>query len=215
MGAAAIFLPLIMQLVPQLFKVPGLQNVVNAVPTVGAAGGSPHAADYLPLVQAIVDTFTKAVPGAVNTQQAIEMAQANAKTAQVAAQAVLAAPDVVDELNKLAPVLDRLHKYDQDAWAAEDASRNEAANRALAQQREGPLYNNPTFLLAVLVMGLVCTVVIAVLFKGGFSTDMQAFVIGAIVGSALTAVLSFYFGSSRNSAAKDATISRLATGPRQ
>ncbi len=59
-------------------------------------------------------------------------------------------------------------------------------------------------------MVLVFVVVLAVLFKGGFSPDMQAFVIGAIVGGGLTAVLSFYFGSSRNSAAKDAMISQLA-----
>lgn len=201
-----LFLPAILQMIPQLLKVPGL---ANASPTAGASSGIQKVADYLPLIQTIVDTFTKAVPGAVNEQQAVQMAQADAKVAAKAAQAVLAAPDVVDELNRLAPVLDRLHKYEQDAWASEDASRNAAASRALEQQREGPLYNNPTFLLAVLVMALVCTVVVAVLFKGGFSTDMQAFVIGAVVGSALTAVLSFYFGSSRSSAAKDATISRL------
>jgi hypothetical protein len=116
----------------------------------------------------------------------------------------------LDYLDKVAPLLDKINTYDQSAWSAEEGSRNAAAARAIDQQKEGPLWNNPTFLLAVLMMGLVCVVVAAVLFKGGFSTDMQAFVIGAIVGGGLTAVLSFYFGSSRNSAAKDATISQLS-----
>lgn len=116
----------------------------------------------------------------------------------------------LDYLDKLGPILDRLNSYDQGAWTAEETSRNAAANRALAQQDAGPLRGNPTFLLAVFVMALVGFVVGVVLLKGGFSTDMQAFVIGAVVGSALTAVLGFYFGSSRNSSAKDATIAQLA-----
>jgi lysozyme len=210
MGAAAIFLPMIMQLIPQLFKIPGLQGVVNAVPTTGAAGGSPHASDYIPLVSSIIDTFTKAVPGAVNTQQAVELAQSDPKVAAMAAQAVLASPSVADELNKLLPVLDRLNEYDRSAFLDAETSRNAAATRGIQQQDSGPIWGNPTFLIAVMVMILVYLVVYAVLFRGSFSTDMQAFVIGAIVGGALTAVLGFYLGSSRNSAAKDATIAQLA-----
>jgi hypothetical protein len=210
MGAAMMFLPYILQMVPGLNKIPGLATAAQTIPTTGAAGGSPHAADYLPLVQAIVDAFKGAVPGAVNEQDAIAKAQANPAIAAAAAQAVLQTQDVIDQLNKLTPVLDRIHQYEKDSWASEDTSRDAAAARAIAQQKEGPLWNNPTFIIAILVMILVTVVVAAVLFKGGFSTDMQAFVIGAIVGSALTAVLSFYFGSSRNSAAKDATISQLA-----
>lgn len=124
----------------------------------------------------------------------------------------------VEYLNKLAPILDRLHQYEQAAWAAEEASRNAAAERGERIQKAGPLLNNPTFIIAVVVLFLVAVVVGTVLWKdaviagGGFSTDMQAFVIGAIVGSALTAVLSYFFGTSRSSSAKDVVISELAAG---
>jgi hypothetical protein len=116
----------------------------------------------------------------------------------------------LDYLDKLAPVLDKIASYDQQAWTAEETSRDSAASRALKQQEAGPLWSNPTFIIALVVMVLVTVVVAAVLFKGGFSTDMQAFVIGAIVGSALTAVLGFYFGSSRSSSAKDVLIGEMA-----
>ena len=46
--------------------------------------------------------------------------------------------------------------------------------------------------------------------KFGFSTDMQAFVIGAIVGSSLTAIIGYFYGSTRASAAKDITIDAIA-----
>ena len=49
-----------------------------------------------------------------------------------------------------------------------------------------------------------------VLYRDTFSSDMQSFVIGAIVGGALTAVISYFFGSSRGSAAKDIVIGELA-----
>lgn len=116
----------------------------------------------------------------------------------------------LDYMDKLGPILDKLATYDDRAWQAEESSRSAASARGLQAQEAGPLWSNPTFLIAVFVLLLVATVVCAVLFKGGFSTDMQAFVIGAIVGSALTAVLGFYFGSSRSSSAKDVLIGEMA-----
>lgn len=117
----------------------------------------------------------------------------------------------LDYADKLAPVMERLHQQSKDEWSAEESSRDSAAARAIQQQmQDGGPFKNPTFIIAIFILALVAVVVGAVLFKGGFSTDMQAFVIGAIVGSALTAVISFYFGSSRNSAAKDFTIGAIA-----
>lgn len=117
----------------------------------------------------------------------------------------------LDYLDKLGPVIDKLHQFSRDEWTSEEQSRDAAAARSIQQQQQdgGPLAN-PTFIIAIFILGLVAVVVGAVLFRGGFSTDMQAFVIGAVVGSSLTAVISFYFGSSRASAAKDVTISQIA-----
>jgi muramidase (phage lysozyme) len=116
----------------------------------------------------------------------------------------------LDYLDKLGPVLDKLAGFDAQAWQAEESSRDGAAARALRQQEAGSPWTNPTFIIAIAVMVLVSVVVGAVLFKGGFSTDMQAYVIGAIVGSSLTGVLGFYFGSSRSSSAKDVLIGEMA-----
>lgn len=120
--------------------------------------------------------------------------------------------NALDQLDKLMPVLDKLAEVEKGAWAAEETSRAAAGDRGLAMQAAGPLYNNPTFLVAAFVMALVAVVVFAVLFRGGFSVDMQAFVIGAIVGGALTAVLSYFLGSSRSSGAKDVLIAQLSSG---
>jgi hypothetical protein len=116
----------------------------------------------------------------------------------------------LDYLEKLGPLLDKLSAMDQSVWAAEEVSRDAAARRGASIQDSGPIYGNPQFLIACFILTLVSVVVGAVLFKGGFSTDMQAFVIGAVVGTALTNVLSFFFGSSRSSSGKDVVIAQMA-----
>lgn len=122
----------------------------------------------------------------------------------------------LDWIEKIVPLIDKIAAYDRQAWNAEEASRKAAAERSM-QMSEGPLFRNPTFLLAICIMTLVTFVVVIVLLKDvfaegkGFSTDMQAFVIGAVVGSALTAIIQFFFGSSRSSGAKDVLISEMAS----
>lgn len=191
-------MPLLVALLPSILQLfaPRAQAQLQKITGSGPDVVEPFLAQLFGKIQAVTGQAdpVQAVAALKNTPALVATVQESA----------------LDYLDKLAPILDRIDKYDQSAWTAEDAGRNAAATRALAQQDAGPLYGNPTFLLAVFVMALVGFVVGVVLLKGGFSTDMQAFVIGAVVGSALTAVLGFYFGSSRNSSAKDATIAQLA-----
>lgn len=121
-----------------------------------------------------------------------------------------------DYLDKLAPILDKLAEYDKVAWTASEASMAAAGERA-AKMAEGPLRTNPAFILSMLIIAMVAGVVFSVLWKDvvapgavPFSSDMQAFVIGAIVGAAMTAVLNFSFGTTRQSGAKDVLIAEMA-----
>lgn len=114
-----------------------------------------------------------------------------------------------DWLSQMTPLLDRLDAYERGAWAASEDSLDRASARGERMQ-EGGLLTNPQFIIASFIMAMVAGVVFTVLSRDSFSTDMQSFVIGAIVGGALTAVISFFFGTSRSSAAKDVVISEMA-----
>lgn len=114
-----------------------------------------------------------------------------------------------DWLSQVAPLMDKIDAFERGAWAAEEGSRDAAAKRGAAMQEAGIL-GNPQFVIASFILAMVAGVVFTVLYRDTFSTDMQSFVIGAIVGGALTAVISFFFGTSRSSAAKDVVIGELA-----
>ena len=132
-----------------------------------------------------------------------------------------------DWFKQIAPAVDKIAALEKGEWDAEELSRNNAADRGARMQEQGPLLGNPQFLIAIGILLMVAGVVLSVLWKdailamfigkealgpggAGFSTDMQAFVIGAIVGAALTAVIGYFFGSTRQSAAKDLTIGEMA-----
>lgn len=114
-----------------------------------------------------------------------------------------------DWLSQVAPLMDKIDAYERGAWAASEDSLDRAAARG-ARMQEAGLSRNPQFIVAAFIMCMVAGVVFTVLYRDTFSTDMQSFVIGAIVGGALTAVISYFFGTSRSSSAKDATINELA-----
>lgn len=112
------------------------------------------------------------------------------------------------------PMMDFIAAREDREWSASEESADRAAARTSRMQDSGPIYNNPTFIISAFVMALVTMVVSAVLFTTGdaaFSNDMKAFVIGAIVGTSLSAVLAYFLGTSRQSAAKDSTIADLAS----
>jgi hypothetical protein len=167
----------------------------------------------------VVEQFAKSVidkvselTGKPDPIQAVAAITADPKPATV--QAVQ--EHALDYLDKLAPVLEKLAGFDQQVWQAEEGSRTAAAGRSADLQREG-VWSNPAFIVAILILLMVGGVVFTVLYRDvvfagsiAFSSDMQSFVIGAVVGSAFTAVVSFFFGSSRSSSAKDVLIGEMA-----
>ena len=191
----ALLLPLLQSIIPVLGArvAPRIDKVLKT-PGVGET----FVADFFAQLQQIT--------GMPNpTQAAAALERATPETIKQAENMAL------EQLDRLVPIMDRAHQYQREEWTASEESIDRAAARSIQQQAvDGGPFANPTFMIAIFILTLVAVVVGAVLFKGGFSTDMQAFVIGAVVGSALTAVLGFYFGSSRTSSAKDATIAQLA-----
>lgn len=115
----------------------------------------------------------------------------------------------VDWFARMQPALDKIAALEAAAWAAEEASRDAAAKRSAVMDAAG-FWTSAQFWIAAFILANVSGVVFTVLYRDTFSSDMQSFVIGAIVGGALTAVISYFFGSSRNSAAKDIVIGDLA-----
>ena len=75
----------------------------------------------------------------------------------------------------------------------------EYPERGLRAQEAGPLYANPTFIVSMFVLVLTAVVVMTVLFREGFSPDMQAFVIGNVIGGGFMGVLGYWIGTTRSS----------------
>jgi muramidase (phage lysozyme) len=134
----------------------------------------------------------------------------------------------IDYLAKVSPFLDKIAAFEQAEWTASETAINNAAARNRATQGL-PLETDRAFLVSTAILAMVGFVVVSVLWKDmllywilpqavvdrigvvGFSTDMQSFVIGAIVGGALTAVIAYFLGSNKQSAAKDAAIQTLTS----
>jgi hypothetical protein len=158
----------------------------------------------------------------VQVVAALQKAQAETNTPGAVAPTIQQLQDAaLDWLDKIGPVIDKLAVYDQQAWAAEESSRQAAALRNSQMAQEGA-FKNPAFIISLVILAMVGFVVGSVLWKDaimyafgatagmGFSSDMQSFTIGAIVGGALTAIVSYFLGSSRSSSAKDALIGEMA-----
>jgi muramidase (phage lysozyme) len=165
---ATLFLPAILSMIPQL---------------VGAFSKGGKGEANQALAQTVVDVFTAAVPGAVNTQQAVEMAQANPALVSAARQAIVTHPDVIGLL--------------------EVGGGIPAARVANANPQQIPFYKNPGFIMACLLSPLIYMVVYKTMWDPTFSEQLKTVVVTAVLSGLLGALTGFYFGSSLSSAKKD------------
>lgn len=124
--------------------------------------------------------------------------------------------DVLDDLERMAPMLERIHSQQRDEWTAEESSRDTAAARAKTE---------PWDMTKVLVgsMLLIVTMSFGFLFwlAGYQAINLESkeptaliwssivYVLGVVTGIWLT-VIAYRFGSSRSSVAKDVQITELA-----
>lgn len=210
------FLGPIMSLIPGLNAIPGLAAIINAIPLGGAAGGSAHADDYVPLVKTVVDTFTQAVNaanpgGVVNEQQAIQVATEKPEVRAAASQAVLTQPDIAERLAKLAPTLDKIASYDVAENAARIAGR---ASATAAQQAAAATAKFIAMHVArqswVSLGGVVFLLCVALIARGIWKDNVPDLTVGLIgilgavvnqVSQALSAIIAhFYDGTPASNA---------------
>lgn len=123
----------------------------------------------------------------------------------------------LENLDKLAPVLDKLAQWDQQAWAASEASAAAAAQRAQGDPNDQDAYLTRSvvrLVVGILIGGAVLTAVLAYL-----KTDVQV-ILGALlalvgsIGGKFQTRYDHRYGSSRSSSAKDVTIAELNRRPK-
>lgn len=172
--------------------------------TNNAESGEPMAAPIIPavgklLLQAALPTLLEKVPLLQKVPEPVRMA-----AAEVAVTAV-SGGNVQDALEKIAAdpaVADKARGAvaDQFGHLIEVGGGIAAARQASGT---GPVWATGAFLVTVLLMPLIYMTVGAVLFNDGWSTEIRAAVVAAVVSGALAALTGFWLGSSFSSQRKD------------
>lgn len=173
MGALA-FLPTILGMIPQL------------APLFGKSGEK--ATQYAGVAQQVVDAFTKSVPGAVNAQQAVEMASADAAVKAQAIQTTLADPAVAMLL---------------EVGGGIPAARKNAAEAAANPDWYRPLLT-PAFVVSVLLLVIASAILADVLYvhpTAWTGSDRSQVLILCV--AIISGVMGYYIGSSLSSTRKD------------
>jgi lysozyme len=163
------------------FIAAALPSIIEAIPKLGRlfSSGSKSAERNLAAAEAVVSIVQEAT-GAANAQQAVEMVQRDPVARQAAAEAV-----------------ERRWMELTEAGGGGIAGAREAVKTA-----PGPS-KNPVLWVSAALLPLVYMVVAAVLFRDGWSDEVRAMVVAAVVTGALGAVTSYWLGTSISSAKKD------------
>lgn len=149
----------------------------------------------------------KAVTGKADPIEAVaEVRKDPALVEQVQASAL-------EELTKLAPVLDRLAELDRKGWQAEEESRAAAARRAADEPWDmTPWLVAGAFAILGSLLLFVGAIAIVQAAKGDIRPEVWAQIAG-LIGFATgvgTTIYAYRFGTSKSSSAKDAVISTMA-----
>lgn len=158
------------------------------------------------IATAAIDT-AKAVTGLADPIEAVAAAKKDpAVMVKVEASAL-------DQLAKLAPLLDKMHAQDKEAWAAEEASRDAAAKRAATDpwDMSQALVTGAFAIIGSLIL-FVCVIAGIQAYKGDIKAEVWAQIAG-LIGFATgvgTTLYAYRFGTSRSSSAKDVVIGELS-----
>ena len=122
----------------------------------------------------------------------------------------------LDELDRIAPYLDKIHGYSKDEWAASEASAQAAADRAHAEAVDlaTPLTYSAIAGVALLLIFVGAVIIVQMVQGKPVTTEVWAALTGLIgwmTGQAGN-IYSYRFGSTRQSGAKDVLIGQLAKG---
>lgn len=149
----------------------------------------------------------KAVTGKADPIEAVaEVRKDPALVEQVQASAL-------EELARLAPVLDRLAELDRQGWQAEEESRAAAARRAADEPWDmTPWLVAGAFAVLGSLLLFVGAIAVMQAARGDIKPEVWAQIAG-LIGFATgvgTTIYAYRFGTSKSSSAKDAVISTMA-----
>lgn len=149
----------------------------------------------------------KAVTGKADPIEAVaEVRKDPALVEQVQASAL-------EELAKLAPVLDRLAELDRQGWQADEESRAAAARRAADEPWDmTPWLVAGAFAVLGSLLLFVGAIAVMQAARGDIKPEVWAQIAG-LIGFATgvgTTIYAYRFGTSKSSSAKDAVISTMA-----
>lgn len=163
------------------FVAAALPSLIDAIPKLGRlfSSGSKSAERNMAAAEAVIGIVQEAT-GATNVQQAAEMVQRDPVARQAATEAV-----------------ERRWMELTEAGGGGIAGAREAVKTAPVPSK------NPVLWVSAALLPLVYLVVYAVLFREGWSDEVRAMVVAAVVTGALGAVTSYWLGTSISSAKKD------------
>ena len=187
---------------------PLVQSKITAA--IGKHSGDPAVAAQIgATVSAAVLNTAKQLTGQTDSLQAVAQAANNPAMMDQIAQAA------VDKIDEMAPLLDKIHGYSKDEWAASETSMANAQARAKDDTTDlaKPLAYAGLSLLGFLAT-FVCSVAGLQTWKTGSpNTEVWAALTGIIGFSTgvISTLYAYRFGTSRQSGAKDVLIGQLAS----
>lgn len=170
---------------------------------------SPAVADRI--AQGVIDT-AKALTNQADPVAAVVAAKADPAIVEQIQTSVL------DDLDRLAPVLDKIAQWDTQAWQSEEASRDAAAARAsMAKTDQDPFLTRS---IIVLLAALLAVAALLIALLAWLGKDVQTLIgfwisLAAVVGSKFGTRYDHQYGSSRSSGAKDVVMAELSRRPLQ
>ncbi len=172
---------------------------------------APFVAAALPaIMQAVPDLIRMFGGGSANTERnakAAEMVVEIAKTATGATNAQEAAEKVQNDPDAAAAVREAIRNQWFELVEA-GGGGIEGARKMSTDPTAPPFWRQPAFWITGALLPLVYGTVWAVLARDGFSDDVRAMVVSAIVTGVLGAILGYWLGSSAGSARKTDMLKR-------
>lgn len=124
--------------------------------------------------------------------------------------------DVLAELDRLAPLLDKIAEQDRATWEAEDRGRDAAARRGQSDEIDlGPiLAYGALFMVSATLFALCVVMGVQVFFSPSREPSIAMLtLVGPLLGTVfgvLASVYAYRFGTTRNNTLKDITVEQLS-----
>ena len=172
-----------------------------------------------PFIIPAIDAILGVVPSLLNIWKGTgsEVAQRNQAAAQVVVEAAKSAlgarneQELVEAIKEGTPeTVAAVNAAVKSVWyeISTDSSGIGAAREFNLAQSSIPPKRNMALWVTIMLLPLVYLVVSAVLFKDGFSDDVRAMTVAAVISGVLGAITGYWLGTSFSSAKKDERLAQ-------